>query len=295
MQRFIQQLKDGWLLVKESLRVIRAHPKIIVPLFITWIFTAACILSYRYLPIEGFVLFIIIFFAIVYSLVLSCLLLLELIQQLESGQKLSLTKAVFDVLKQSAVKALPLALVWAVLWFVLLLFTPKKRGGDEEASLNDAAATLSGANSPFSLGIELLKKLLRMFFFLTLPAIAWEGKGPIQGFKQAFKIVKSHPIQFLSAYSITLAAASLIALPLIPYYIAAEAEIMLPGWVYIAVIIYSGIVWTTEIYLEQMSLGLLYLWHLKWERNGSVGKLSAVAQPTLLDEAHELILQKSKI
>lgn len=294
MRKFIQQLKDGWTLVKESMVVARRYPKLLVPLFITWIFIASCTLAYRYLPLDGFWLFIVIFFATVYSLVLSCLFLLELIQQLESGKKLSISRAVFDFLSQSALKALPIAFVWATLWFILLIFTPKKRDTDTEASLSDAAETLSGANSPFSLGIELLKKLLRMFFFLTLPAIAWEGKGPATGFKQAFKIVKTHPMQFLSTHSITLAAATFIALPLIPYYIAAEAEVVLPAWAYLAVIVYSGIVWTTEIYLEQMSLALLYMWHLKWVHNGSTGELSSAPQPSLLDEVHELTPQQAK-
>jgi hypothetical protein len=288
--KFTQELKDGWTLAREAIHVARKYPKLLVPLFVTWTFIAVCVLSYRYVPIVGPLSLIIICFAIVYSLVLSCLFLLELIQQLESGKKLSLPRAVIDVMKQSAIKSLPIAFVWAILWFILLLFTPKKRNnGNTQASLSDAAETLSGANSPFNIGIELLKKLLRMFFFLTLPAIAWEGKGPITGFKQAFRIVKKHPVQFLSTYSITLAAATLIALPLIPYYIAAEAEIVLPMWVYLVVIIYSGIVWTTEIYLEQMSLALLYMWHLKWEYYGLTSDLSDVTRPSLLDDVHELL------
>jgi hypothetical protein len=290
MGKFIQELKDGWTLVRESMIIARKYPKLLVPLFVTWVFIAGCVLSYRYLPIEGYWSVVIIFFAIVYGLVLSCLFLLELIQQLESGKKLSIATAVIDVVRQSAIKSLPVAFVWAVMWFILLLFTPKKRDDDNpESSLSDAAETLSGANSPFNIGLELLKKLLRMFFFLTLPAIAWEGKGPLTGFKQAFKIVKKHPVQFLSTYSITLAAATFIALPLIPYYIAAEADVVLPAWAYIVVIIYSGIVWTTEIYLEQMSLALLYMWHLKWEYYGVTSDLSDVPRPSLLDDVQELV------
>lgn len=35
-------------------------------------------------------------------------------------------------------------------------------------------------------------------------------------------------------------------------------------------------------------LGLLYLWHLKWLRNGASGDLGAVPQPSLLDGIYEL-------
>lgn len=291
MKRLIRQSKDGWILVRESIVVARKYPKLLAPLYFTWIFIAGCVLSTVFLRFGNPYLFLVIFFAIVYSLVLSCLLLLELIQQLESGKKLSIINAIFNVAKQGALKALPIAIVWAVLWFILLIFSPKKRDDDTEASLKGAAEVLSGADSPVNIGLELLKKLMRMFFFLTLPAIAWENKGPITGFNQAFRIVKTHPIQFLSTYSITLAAAMFIALPLIPYYIAAQAEIVLPNWVYLVVIVYSGIVWTTEIYLEQMSLALLYLWHLKWLHNGETGDLSEVPQPSLLDSVHELLPQ----
>jgi hypothetical protein len=47
-------------------------------------------------------------------------------------------------------------------------------------------------------------------------------------------------------------------------------------------------VWTLSIYLEQMSVGLLYLWHLKWVKKGSKGKLSNTSKPDLLDEIYEL-------
>jgi hypothetical protein len=285
--KLFRQIKDGWVLVKESIKIVQTYPVLIVPLFVTWIFMALCVLIVRYTNTSSIVT-LAAFFAVIYSLVLSCLLLLELMQQIETGSKLSLTQAIGGVIGKNALKAVPIALVWAVLWFILLLLTPKKRKEDTQASLNDAAATLSGANSPFGLGLELLKKLLRMFFFLTLPAIAWEGKGPIGGFKRAFIVVKKHPVQFLSTYALTLAAATLMALPLIPYYFVLEAEIVLPNWVLIVVIIYSAIVWTTEIYLEQMSLGLLYLWHLKWEKSGTIGNIESIDKPSLLDNVHEL-------
>jgi hypothetical protein len=55
-----------------------------------------------------------------------------------------------------------------------------------------------------------------------------------------------------------------------------------------AVIIYESIIWTIGIYLEQMSVGLLYLWHIKWVRYGSKGELSDVPKPDLLDNVYEL-------
>jgi hypothetical protein len=54
------------------------------------------------------------------------------------------------------------------------------------------------------------------------------------------------------------------------------------------VIIYEAIIWTLGIYFEQMSVGLLYLWHLRWAECGSRGELSSIPKPDLLDNVYEL-------
>ncbi len=78
-----------------------------------------------------------------------------------------------------------------------------------------------------------------------------------------------------------------MAIPLIPIYFVNKAHVHLPNEIWIAIIIYEGIIWSLGIYLEQMSVALLYLWHLKWVQNGSVGDLSSFIKPNLLKDFEE--------
>jgi hypothetical protein len=72
----------------------------------------------------------------------------------------------------------------------------------------------------------------------------------------------------------------IMALPLIPIGMASEAEVEFPGYVWLGVIIYEGIIWTLGMYLEQMSVASLYLLHTKQKEVGGLEALSQTAQPT---------------
>jgi len=167
----------------------------------------------------------------------------------------------------------------------------KSRREKVQPSVRDAARTLSGINTPFSFGrfgLSMMEKAIRMTVFMALPAVAWENQGPFSAFKKSFQILKKHPVQFLISYSLTFAAGVIMALPLVPIYILDEMGGCFIIIYLIAIIIYVGIVWTLEVYLEQMSVGILYLWHMKWLRKGGQGELSSVKKPDLFDEIYEL-------
>ena len=42
--------------------------------------------------------------------------------------------------------------------------------------------------------------------------------------------------------------------------------IAFPEWVWAGLIIYLGLLWSLTIYLEQLFMAQIYLWHLTWER-----------------------------
>lgn len=288
-------ISDGWGIFKDSFRILKRYPVIALPLFGAWIVVAAVTLAFRYLDFTLSAAFLAIFL-VAYSISLACFMLLEFIEQIESGQKISYLKASYQLVTQNAIKVIPLTFVWTIIWFILIILRAltKKKGDDDdnpEPSLEDAGQTLSGLNnSPFSwwgLGLDLIEKLLRMIVFTCLPAIAWEGKGSIAAFKKGSTVVRKHPGQFFASYGLTGAAALLMALPLVPIGFLSKAEVELPGAVWIAVIIYSGIIWTIEMYLEQMTVAILYLWHLKAEEQG-VHDLNQVSKPHLLDNIPEL-------
>ena len=119
----------------------------------------------------------------------------------------------------------------------------------------------------------MLEKLLRMTIFLALPAIAWENKGSFSAFGKAIEIIKQRPAQFLTSYALTGVFAVIMSLPLLPVFVLSEAKIDLPEYVWLAVIIYEGIIWTLGIYLEQMTTASLYLLHTKQKKVGGLENL----------------------
>ncbi len=229
-------------------------------------------------------------------LCLANLVLLELVQQMETGKEVSLSNAVKETISLDLLKTIPIALIWALVWFILLILraarSKKKEDKRPEPSASDAARALGGADSgPFSwfnLGLNMVEKLIRMAVFLSLPAIAWENKGPFSSLGRSFELIRKHPLQFMAAYTLTGFAALLMALPLLPVFALDDSGFAIPAIVWTLVLIYEAMAWTLGIYLEQMSVGLLYLWHLKWEKKGSKGELSDVPKPDLLDGIHEL-------
>lgn len=288
------QVTGGWGLLVESLRVLYKKPIILVPIFVSWMFVSALVLYLRYFPPATMALLTVFLslFAITLIISLANIVMLEFMQQIESGEKISFLKALKEAVLLDFLKVIPIAAVWALIWLIILLLRCGKRLESErpEPSLKDAAMTLGG-DRPFSwwqLGLDLIEKLVRMFVFLSLPAIAWENKGPIAALRTASQIIKKHPIIFLSTYTLTEIVAAVIAIPLIIVFSLAHGGVSFSPWFWTLVLIYISLVWTTGIYLEQMSVGLLYLWHLKWVKNRMKGELSSVQRPSLLDDTYEL-------
>ncbi|MBU0757312.1 MAG: hypothetical protein KKF44_04550 [Nanoarchaeota archaeon] len=292
-------ISEGWKVFKDSMTFIFRKPVFLVPIFFCWIIVAFITLYNRYyFPNLGsfWLLILYIYLQIIilaFVISMSNIVMLELVQQMESGKEASLSEAMKEAFGFDLIRVIPVALIWGILWLIIVILkalTSKARS-KSEPSVKDAAMTLTGMNTPFSfirLGLNMIEKLIRMVVFMALPAIAWENKSGFASFKRSFQIIKKHPAQFLTAYSLTLAAAGVMALPLIPIYILNELEIALPTEVWLGVIIYAGIIWTLEIYLEQMSVGLLYLWQMKWEKQGGKGELSSVERPDLFDKVYEL-------
>ncbi len=299
---FLSSIGEGWKLFKDSIRFLFKKPIFLLPILISWVVFAGVVLYLRYYFVfpPSFLLgigyFYILIFLITFVICLANIVMLELMQQIESREKISLFKALKEALVSDFFKVIPIAAIWAFIWVIILIIralTSKKKGGSKgEPSARDAARTLGGAESgPFSwlkLGLNMFEKLVRMVVFLTLPAVAWENKGSFSAFGQAFKIIKKHPLQFITTYTLTGFAAIVMALPLILIFWLDNAGVTFSAAFWTIVIIYECFVWTLGIYLEQMSVGLLYLWHIKWTKKGGKGELSNVAKPDLLDQVYEL-------
>ncbi|GEM_PF-3032430 len=268
---FFSNFTDGWKLFKDSFIFITKRPAFLFPIFFSWIIVSFVTLYLRYywqapanhlLGLFEILLFLIL---ITYSICIANMVMLELLQS-EQNKQFSLGKALRETIFNDAIKAIPIALIWAILWFILLILQAltSRRNSSSRAqpSLQDAAMTLGGVNSGSlswsRLGLEMLEKVLRLISFLALPGIAWQDKRPFQALKESVDVLRSNPIQFLAAYTLTSITAGIMALPLILFLVVRE-HIPTPDFIWSVVLIYEGLVWSLSIYLEQMTIGLLYL------------------------------------
>lgn len=308
-----QGIKNGWDLIKESIKVFNHHPKFLIPLLITWSIYAPIILylkySFNWDAYSTQQIFLIVFgiiFVFAFLLAFSCSMLLELIQQLETGQKMSLSKSFGYTLGQNTIKLIPIVFIWAVIWFILTviqaLLSRKLRGSDEKEAFTaeNAAKTLAGFQS-FSFSrafFEALKKGVRMVIFLILPAIAWENLSFTKAIKKGFAVFRAHLSEFVTGFVLTEAVTAIIFLPpALLFYITGKMEISLPDYVWYITIVYVAFAWSYSIYLEQMFTAELYLWHMKWEKEAKkaqeegrhIPSMREVQRPSVLDEVHELI------
>jgi len=305
-------VKNGWGLIVLSIRVFRHHPSFLLPLLGCWLVYAPLVLYVEYAfdwedRALGETLLIVFGIILLFSwlLAMSCLVLLELIERVENGEDPGMLRATFDAFTKNLVRALPIILVWAAIWFALELIEAlvrrKRESPDTELNAENAAKTLAGYGE-FSLSgafFDALNKGIRMVVFLILPGIAWREYGPLRATKMGLGVVKAHLGTFAAGFVLTELAAGLVFLPpAILFVLSSKFEVSFPTWVWAMTIVYCSLAWSFSLYLEQMFCAELYLWHLKWERRCKSARkrgeplpsLDEIPRPSVLDEVCDLTL-----
>lgn len=285
---FSEGVIEGWYLFKDSLRVVRQKPILLVPILFGWIVVASIDLCAWYFvyakwyraevePSQNYVLLCIYshVFLITITICLVNIVMLEFMQQMESGQTISVSKAIKEAVLLDLLKMIPLAAVWAALWVIISCLKCVLRGKKGRTEGSDFI-------------LNRIHQAIRMAAFLALPAIAWENKGPFSAIAQSVRIIRKHSVEFLTTYTLTALTGLVLAIPLLIICGLCKSGVTFPTIFWAGVIIYVGLVWALGLYLEQMSLGLLYLRFLRWTKNGSRGRLSSVPEPDLLDQVYEL-------
>ncbi len=299
-------VKTGFELVADSVRVFRRYPRLVVPLLLTWVCIAALILWARFFRPElglqgalllGFLLVLVQAFLLAFS----CSMLLEMVEQVERGGEPSLERAFRDSLGENLVAMLPLVLVWSVVWFLLsvvqALFEDDSRDSEDYSPENAARALADGSGSLLGAGIDALKKGVRMLVFLVMPAIAWEGRGFRDAVGRGYDVFRNNVAAFVTGFSLTYVLAGLLFLPVsLLLFAVDEGLLTLSSTQWYLVIGYSGLVWTVSIYLEQMFVADLFLWHKEYEQAVAAARrrgherpsMREVPRPTLLDDVASL-------
>ncbi len=305
-----ESARNGWDLVKGSTRFFKKYPVFLIPLLAAWLVYAPVVVYVTwFFPWEGlsfpFVLLsvFLVIFVVTLLLTFSCSVLLEMVQQLENGNRLSIVGALRESAGRDLSRIVGLALVWAVVWFGLTVleafFSRKEKKVKQELTAENVAEALAGYGSLswWRLSYDLLNKGIRMIVFLIMPAFAWEDRGLFASVRKGLGVLRAHLMEFASGFTLTYLAAAIVFVPAgLMFYVADEFDVVLPQLVWLVTIIYMAFAWSYSMYLEQMFAADLYLWHLKWEkacteaeRNGwQLPRLADISRPSLLDEVAEL-------
>lgn len=298
-------------LILHAFKILAKHPIMFLPIFSVWIIYAVILIYFDYffnwnnfpMAFKLWLLFIIILFlCIIFSL--SSFMLLEFIQQIETGQKINLYKALYETLFKNFIKAFPIILVWAIIWFVItiieVMMDSKRKRNNNELSYENVAKTLSGHEklSLINLSLDLINSGVRLIVFMIYPAIAWEDEGTINAVKKGFCAIKKNCVEFASGFIQIEFACVLICLPVsILFAVVDSYKIELSKEVWICIIMYISFAGTLYLYLQQMFAAILYMWNIKWlkavkkaQREGSkIPTLHDVKKPDLLDNIPDLL------
>jgi hypothetical protein len=293
-------MKDGVNLFLMSIRFFIRYPISIVPLIICWSIFAPVILYFEFYfnwdmfnTAESLIIIFLIYFGASFLIGISCLILLEIAQQVESEEKISLPKALQDCFCRDFIKAFPVLIIWSIVWFILVvlqaLFSKKKSSNDEKQKLTTKAAaeTLAGIGDEFSLTkafFNALKKGVRMIVFLILPAVAWEELSPLKAIKKGLNIFRNNIPEFLTGFALTELFSIIVFLPVsIIFIVHYNVEIIFPEYVWYIVLVYIAFAWSLTFLVEQLYVAELYLWHIKWENEQKIAKVQGKELPELMD------------
>jgi hypothetical protein len=308
------RFNSGVKILRQTAGILRRYPKFLVPLLCCWCVYAPVVLYLKFFfpwaEYEFSAQGIVLFFAIAaFSLTIgiSCLIALEMIQQIESGEKPKLWRAFGTTMGKDILRALPILLLWSLIWFLITLvqaFTRRRTSNNrnETFSAENAARALTGFDTKFSFTdafFESLKKGTRMAVFLILPAVAWEELWPINAARRGLHVLKTHLGTFAKGFILTDIASFMIFFPAtFLLYVFAKAKIQLPDEILLGIILYSAFAWSLTFFMEQIFGAQLYLWHLKWVKavqdakanNTTPPFFQQVPQPSIMDDIPEFVV-----
>lgn len=307
-----QGLKNGWDVIYASIRAFQKNPIFLLPLLTVWLIYAPTVVFFKwhfdwdqYDNTESMLIMFLIIFGFSLMLTISCSILLELIQQKETGKPFHLRNSIYETLTKNIFHIIVLSFIWAVVWFILVIleaiFSKKKSSDDnDEESVENIANTLAGNEdfSIWSLTFDALKKGIRMVVFLIMPAFAWEDLSISKSYRRGLSILKQRIPEFVAGYTLSYLAGMIVFFPpFIMFYLHGKLKIDFPDWSWIVCIIYIAFAWSYTIYLEQMFTAELYLWHLKWEKEVELatkeGRIPPqfwqIERPSVVDDKPDLI------
>lgn len=306
-----ERAKSGAGLAGAALQAFVTYPSLIVPLLFCWGVYAPVVIYLKYSfdwaayslgGQFGISFSAILLFSVVISF--SCLTLLTTVRQIETDGRPNVVVAL-GMAVLNTVKALPIAVLWAVIWFVLAVLEAifsKNRDEDSapDFSTEDVAKTLAGFDSWSLSGafFDALQKGVRMLAFLIFPALLWEAGSTTQSIKRGLAVARAHKVEFFTGFALTELFSAIVFLPpAILFILSGKFDVEFAEWVWVTTLIYVGFAWSLSILMEQLFTAELYVWHMNWEKasadaqrsGGNLPKLRDVKRPSLTDGITDMV------
>lgn len=301
---FFWKIKSSFGIISETFKSIGKYPILLLPIFITWVMIAALVIYINYyftfpeVDWQIYLICFLIFWFVSFVLTFTSWIMVEIVRQIETDWNINFWIA-FSSNLENIWKLLGLSFIWALLWFILVVIEAILSKAKEKSSWNWninyewVARTLGWDGWVFSwLWLQVIKDVLRLAVFLSVPAMLWEKKWVFSWIKEWAKIIWKHPVEFLWIYWSMLLIGILMALPLAIIFSISDSWTGLSNVIWISVIIYEWVIWTFSMYMEQMSTTLLFLWHMKWENQkvsewDNLKSISKIEKPSLTDDIFE--------
>jgi hypothetical protein len=283
-----------------SLRAFARYPSLFVALGIVWVGLAAAgwlalphVLALLDSPaVDSRTTFVLAYAAVggsgfaVAGVALSfgCLVVLERVRQIEMDEPRGLTDALRSALANT-VRALPLVVVWSVLWLALNGLGMLLAGDDE-------GDDRGGGDRLVGWSVRAACDAMRMLLFCSLPALAWEvGGSPLGAVRRGMAVARSHNAEFGVGLLLSELAGWIALLPLVILFMVDGELVELPEVAWLGAAALSLLLWTFVMLVQQLYAAELYMWYLLWEDASARSVASgaaplapdAVTRPSLLD------------
>lgn len=291
-------MKDSIKVLKTTFALLRRYPEMLIPLLFSWCVFASGILyssfsfnwqiytrAEQYGVVYGFVALL--------SLVtiFACSIIVKMIYDIETNSGRPNLFAAFIDCTRNFLRTIPIALLWSVLWFALLVIASafgKNRGNSRDTTFNmeNAARVLTGSGS-FSFSrafVRALEKAVRMAVLLCLPAIIWERHNTTGAIKRALSILRNQKTGIIVDYVTSYLAIALMAVPIVILLVLdKKLNLHVPDTVWLGVIVYSAMLWSLGLFIEQVMMATQYMRFLKWERAAQEAEAQGKPVPVIAD------------
>lgn len=310
---FFNEVFSAWNIIGYSVKILVRYPILLLPLFLCWLLYATEVIYFNYYfnadniagPIQFIFIIFLILFSVCFIFSFSALIMLEMIQQIETNNKISFIGAFIEVIKKDLIKAFPIMLIWAILLLVFtileVLLSKHKKITPKELSYENAARTLGEGEevSFLNLSFGLITSGVRLIVFFIYPAIAWEDETTINSIKKGFYLIKNNLSKFFTGFFSIELIAIIIFLPVgLLFYFVDKTNMSLPNYVWLITILYIGFACSIYLYLQQVFAALLYMWNIKWlkkvneikqEKWAALPKLEDIPMPSILNDEPDLL------